>query len=452
MFEIRKKPFKIAGVDYDGREKYILDNLSVGMSLSFRKETNPFDINAIAIYHKNVRVGYVPKFITENSSNRGYILCKNSLIITKIHKSEGIFEKPEVWIMPSNINVADTVSGIEKNDIKHHEGFYITDNSMEKLSNAIRGKLYSNISVPTPSLYSFMYALCQNRKFESLWCIDNTYFNGVALWIGEDYYDFYIFFDSNEELKACNMNQFDYKIEEKETSLGSKDYSIFATKLSPEFKTKMDSRFDYNELRTLDSYLYNNESILKNMNLIENENLFYFSYHEMSINLQKHYYGYVIVISLRDRISSVVEIERLDEITKLFEKRLGVETYITFDSISESQLPVDCNVTFTCLCCFNSIKQASEALIRFLVFMNGIVGANLPLLSTESRLRETFLSLKDVRLYDSDDQLYEITTHKTDNDWELERWEFMEYINSLGGERDRSDYDEDGELGWWADL
>jgi len=54
------KSFHIAGIEYY-EALFVIEKMKIGEKVEFRLEDNIHDENAVAIYYKNKKLGYIPK-------------------------------------------------------------------------------------------------------------------------------------------------------------------------------------------------------------------------------------------------------------------------------------------------------------------------------------------------------------------------------------------------------
>ena len=90
--------FTVAGIEYENRKELIKKNILEGFSLQAVAENNPYDTNAIALYHGKLKLGYVPRELNSSEPFRSQILSSNTLVIEDIRE-----ETKGRWI----VNVRD---------------------------------------------------------------------------------------------------------------------------------------------------------------------------------------------------------------------------------------------------------------------------------------------------------------------------------------------------------
>ena len=78
--------FTVAGIEYENRKELIKKNILEGFSLQAVAENNPYDTNAIALYHGKLKLGYVPRELNSSEPFRSQILSSNTLVIEDIRE------------------------------------------------------------------------------------------------------------------------------------------------------------------------------------------------------------------------------------------------------------------------------------------------------------------------------------------------------------------------------
>jgi HIRAN domain len=54
-------PCKVVGLNFEGRDRYIVENMRQGDALELSLEPqNPYDPKAVAVYHNSTKIGYIP--------------------------------------------------------------------------------------------------------------------------------------------------------------------------------------------------------------------------------------------------------------------------------------------------------------------------------------------------------------------------------------------------------